>query len=118
MLSGFTNGMGLSIVQTLTNSGYNIEGVTYNVTPTANSCPGDAVPFTVTVFPVADVYSTPSSQAFCSGGSCNLTLASHVARTVLYLDGIGQFGVCDRLLPRKREPGTAGINEFRDTMLR
>ena len=78
-VSGFTNGMGLSIVQTLTNSGYNIEGVTYNVTPTANSCPGDAVPFTVTVFPVADVYSTPSSQAFCSGGSCNLTLASHVA---------------------------------------
>ena len=91
-VTGFTNGMGLSIVQTLTNSGYNIESVTYSVTPTANSCPGDAVPFTVTVFPVADVYSTPSSQAFCSGGSCNLTLASHVAGPSFVWSASGSSG--------------------------
>ena len=66
------------ILQMLTNSGFNLETVTYVVTPTANSCAGNPLTFTVTVFPVADVYFTPAAQAFCSGGTSNLVLASHV----------------------------------------
>ncbi len=78
-VTGFSNNSGLTIVQTLVNSGYNIEGVTYNVTPTANTCAGITVPFMVTVFPVADIYFTPANQTFCSGGMTSLVLASHVA---------------------------------------
>jgi uncharacterized protein (TIGR02145 family) len=78
-VTGYSNGSGLSIVQTLSNTGYNIETVTYTVTPVANTCSGNPVNFTVTVFPVPDVYFTPAAQSFCSGGTTNLFLQSHVA---------------------------------------
>jgi uncharacterized protein (TIGR02145 family) len=78
-VTGFSNSSGPVISQTLTNSGFNLETVTYTVTPTANGCTGNPLVFTVTVFPVPDVYFTPLSQTFCSGGTTNLILASHVA---------------------------------------
>jgi uncharacterized protein (TIGR02145 family) len=62
----------------LTNSGFNIETVTYTVTPHANNCAGDPVSFVVTVFPLADVYFTPPSQTLCSGFTSNIQLLSHV----------------------------------------
>jgi len=80
-VTGFSDGAGPSIVQSLTNTGYNIEAVTYQVTATANSCPGNATPFVVTVFPVADVIFTPNGQAFCSGQTTGINLSSHVAGT-------------------------------------
>jgi uncharacterized protein (TIGR02145 family) len=63
----------------LINSGYNNETVTYYVTPNANGCPGDPTSFTVTVFPVPDVYFTPSSQSICPLQMTNITNNSHVS---------------------------------------
>ena len=77
-VSGYSSGGGPSIIQTLTNSGFNIETVTYTVTPHANNCAGDPVSFVVTVFPLADVYFTPVSQTLCSGVTSNIQLLSHV----------------------------------------
>ena len=65
--------------QTLINSGYNTEAVTYHITPHANGCDGPVADFVVTVFPVADVYFTPASQAVCPLQSCSITNNSHVA---------------------------------------
>jgi uncharacterized protein (TIGR02145 family) len=78
-VSGFAGGTGLSINQTLLNSGFALETVTYAVTPVANSCAGNPVNFLVTVFPVADVFYTPPSQTLCSGMTSNVAIASHVA---------------------------------------
>jgi uncharacterized protein (TIGR02145 family) len=77
-VTGFSGGSGPVILQTLTNSGFNNETVTYTVTPAANGCTGTPLAFTVTVFPVPDVYFTPAGQTFCSGGTTNLQLQSHV----------------------------------------
>ncbi len=74
------------IQQTLINTGYNIENVTYIVTPVANSCSGDTAHFTVTVYPVADVYFTPPSQAICPLQTSNITINSHVAGDIFHLD--------------------------------
>ena len=80
-VTGFLNGAGPLIAQTLTNTGFNIEAVTYQVTPTANGCPGNATPFVVTVFPVANVIFTPNGQSFCSGNMTSVSLSSSVAGT-------------------------------------
>lgn len=64
--------------QTLTNSGFNLETVTYSIIPRANSCNGPAANYTVTVYPVADVYFSPASQAICPGQTTNITNNSHV----------------------------------------
>jgi uncharacterized protein (TIGR02145 family) len=78
-VTGYSNGNGLSIVQTLINTGFNIETVTYSVIPVANGCNGDPVPFTVMVYPIPDVYFFPASQTLCTGSTCNLSILSHVA---------------------------------------
>ena len=78
-VSGFANGTGALIAQTLTNTGWNIETVTYIVTPSANSCSGDTSHFRVTVYPVADAYYTPPTQALCPGQTTNVVIASHVS---------------------------------------
>jgi len=80
-LTGFTNGSGAFINQTITNSGYTIEWVTYQITPAANGCTGPDSNFIVTVFPVADVYFTPNGQSICSATACNILIQSHVAGT-------------------------------------
>jgi uncharacterized protein (TIGR02145 family) len=80
-VSGYSSGGGPTIIQTLTNSGFNIETVTYTVTPHANSCAGNPVSFIVTVFPLADVYFTPPSQTLCSGVTSNIQILSHVTGT-------------------------------------
>jgi len=78
MVNGFSDGSGGQIQQTLINSGFNTETVTYNVTPVANACPGDPASFAVTVFPVPDVYFTPPSQAICPLQASNINNNSHV----------------------------------------
>jgi uncharacterized protein (TIGR02145 family) len=78
-VTGFSAGGAPSIVQTLQNTGFNIETVTYYVTPHANGCPGAVVNFVVTVYPVADLYFTPPAQVLCSGVTSNIGIQSHVA---------------------------------------
>jgi uncharacterized protein (TIGR02145 family) len=79
LVSGYSAGSGLWIQQTLINTGYFVENVTYAVTPVANGCSGDTANFTVTVFPVADVYFTPPSQAICPLQTSGINIHSNVA---------------------------------------
>jgi len=50
-VSGFSPGSGPLIRQVLNNTGYNIETVTYHVSPAANGCPGTAADAAVTIHP-------------------------------------------------------------------
>jgi uncharacterized protein (TIGR02145 family) len=77
-VSGFSNGSGFSIIQTLVNTGFNNESVTYRVAATATACTGDSTDFTVTVFPVPDVFFAPNAQSICPLQSTNITNNSHV----------------------------------------
>jgi uncharacterized protein (TIGR02145 family) len=77
-VSGFANGSGLTIQQTLVNSGFNTESVTYLVSPVASGCQGDAVAFVVTVYPVADAFFTPNGQTICPLQNFTITIGSHV----------------------------------------
>jgi uncharacterized protein (TIGR02145 family) len=81
VVTGYSNGAGPAIVQTLTNSGTNIETVTYQVIATANGCPGPVKVFTVTVFPVPDVIFNPIGQSLCSGVTTSINMSSIVAGT-------------------------------------
>jgi len=78
-LSGATNGNGNFINQTLFNSGFTIDTVTYHITPFNIGCPVTVFDVKVAVYPIPDSWSTPSSQSFCGGGSTLLSLSSHVA---------------------------------------
>jgi len=78
-ITGFSNGTGSSINQTLINSGFNTEVATYSVTATVNGCIGNPAIFTVSVFPVPDAYFTPPSQTICSLQSTNILIKSHAA---------------------------------------
>jgi uncharacterized protein (TIGR02145 family) len=77
-VTGYANGNGSAINQTLINSGFNIENVTYRIAATAVGCTGDSTNFIVTVFPVPDVYFTPSAQTICPLQTTNITNNSHV----------------------------------------
>jgi uncharacterized protein (TIGR02145 family) len=78
-VAGYHDGTGSTIVQTLTNTGFNNESVLYQVTPSVNGCDGLPVSFTVTVFPVPDVYCVPSAQTICANTHCTINLMSHVS---------------------------------------
>jgi uncharacterized protein (TIGR02145 family) len=78
-VTGFSNGAGSSITQTLTNTAFTIESVTYRVAATATGCAGDSTDFIVTVFPVPDVFFTPSAQTICPLQTSNITINSHVS---------------------------------------
>jgi uncharacterized protein (TIGR02145 family) len=78
-ITGYSGGSGSVISQPLINSELNTDTATYIVTPVANTCAGNPAEFTVSVFPVPDVYITPDSESFCPGGTTSLSLSSHVA---------------------------------------
>ena len=88
-LTGYSNGTGSIISQTLVNNGVSEEQVSYAVTPEADGCPGTDSTYIVTVFPVADVLFTPSGQTICSGESSSINLGSHVTGTTFSWTSIG-----------------------------
>jgi gliding motility-associated-like protein len=69
-VSGFTNGNGNSIINTLTTTGLSQGSVTYNVTPTFSGCIGTTIPITVTVNPRPTGYPNYNVTR-CSGISSN-----------------------------------------------
>ncbi|HTX88625.1 MAG TPA: PKD-like domain-containing protein [Bacteroidales bacterium] len=77
-VSGFADGSGSSIIQTLVNTGFVTQTVTYHVTATAGGCTGNPVDYPVTVLPVPDVYFLPSSQSICTGQITGITILSQV----------------------------------------
>ncbi|RNI35165.1 hypothetical protein EFY79_12945, partial [Hanamia caeni] len=50
--------------------------VTFTITPTANSCPGEAITATVLVNPTPTATATNSSQTICSGSAINTMVIS------------------------------------------
>jgi len=80
-VTGYANGAGSIINQTLINQGIREEQVTYVVTPLADGCYGSDSTYIVTVFPVADVIFTPPGQTICSGQNSSITLGSGVNGT-------------------------------------
>jgi uncharacterized protein (TIGR02145 family) len=91
-VTGFTSGSTPPIVNTLVNSGFNIENVNYTVTPNLNGCDGTVAHYIVTVNPVSDVIFTPNGQSFCSGGTTSIALSSHVAGTTFTWTATGSSG--------------------------
>ena len=79
VVTGFFPASGSWLNQTLSNSGFNTEWVTYHITPSANGCPGPVTDFPVTVFPVANVLLNPSYQAICSNTITAVNISSNVA---------------------------------------
>ena len=68
--------------QTLDNTGFNIESVTYHITPTANGCNGAVTDYTVTVYPTPNLSNTPLSKSQCDNLPTGITLTSNVAGTL------------------------------------
>jgi uncharacterized protein (TIGR02145 family) len=91
-VTGYSSGSGSTINQSLANSGFNNETVTYSVTPTVSGCVGSPTNVFVTVFPVADVYFVPNGQSICSGMAPSIGLNSHVAGTSFIWDASGSSG--------------------------
>ena len=82
-LSGFSDNATPSglLDQTLVNSGFTTETVTYQITPHANNCDGPVTDYVVTVYPTADAYFQPPAQTICTGQTTNVDILSHVAGT-------------------------------------
>ncbi len=80
-ISGYSQGSGSLINQSLINSGFTIETVTYHLTPVANGCNGPAADYTVTIYPGSNVYFNPSSQSICSGQMTNIQILSNIPGT-------------------------------------
>jgi uncharacterized protein (TIGR02145 family) len=77
-VSGYGSGTGSVIMQTLQNTGFATEIVTYTVTPTLNGCIGTSSDYQVTVFPKPDVLFTPNTQTICSGLPAGIKMSSDV----------------------------------------
>lgn len=58
------------------NNGFNIETVTYTVTPKANNCNGIPITFDVLVYPKPDMVGLPQVITVCDGGNLNIPLTS------------------------------------------
>ncbi|MBE0646301.1 MAG: hypothetical protein IH596_00800 [Bacteroidales bacterium] len=77
-VSGYGDGSGDVIAQILTNTGFDVETVTYTVTPVAESCLGANTSAQVEVSPVPDVFFNPVTDTVCSGDTIDIFLLSHV----------------------------------------
>lgn len=110
-ITGALNGGGNSIDLTLFNSGFNVETVTYTVTPKFNNCNGTPVSFNVTVNPTPNIVGIPViTPTVCDGAVLNIPLSSSVPGTTFDLSVTDVFnleapGFFDRT-------GVSGINQL------
>ncbi|WP_221412623.1 PKD-like domain-containing protein [Fulvivirga lutimaris] len=74
-VTGASNGGGTSITQQLSNNTNTPGTATYTITPSANSCNGDAVTLIVTVNPTPTL-ATTGDEILCSGESTNIVLTN------------------------------------------
>ena len=76
-VTGFANGSGTSISQTLVNTGTGLGVVTYTYSAIADGCTGPDSSVTVTVNPIAQLSVIPSAgQTICSGETTSLACTS------------------------------------------
>lgn len=78
-VAGYNGGSEPFINQTLTNSGYNIETVTYTIILHSNGCDGNPTIYVVSVYPVPNVLFNPTTQTICSGTQTGINLSSSSA---------------------------------------
>lgn len=91
-LIGFaTSGAG-NILQTITNTGFTTETVTFAITSSANACPGNTASYVVTVYPVPDLSNTPLTKQICSNTQTNINLTSNIAGTLFTWTASGSSG--------------------------
>ena len=67
--TGFSNGTGATILQTLTNTTTSPATVSYTVTPTANGTTGNPITVVVTVYPLPVPTITPTANPVCFGSA-------------------------------------------------
>jgi len=110
-ITGALNGGGNSMDLTLFNSGFNVETVTYTVTPKFNNCNGIPITFNVTVNPTPNITGIPATTpTVCNGDVLNIPLGSNVPGTTFDLAVTDVFnleapGFFDRT-------GVTGINQL------
>lgn len=81
-VTGALPGSGNVINQTLTATGTTSGTVTYNITPSANSCTGTPITVTITVNPRPIINpATPNSQTICAGSGFSIPLTSNISGT-------------------------------------
>ena len=78
----------ITINQTLTNSGYGIDTVTYRLMPFANGCYGDSTDYRVVVFPTPDFSNSPTLQSQCNGDFHPTDPAVQCRQYFLHLEGL------------------------------
>jgi uncharacterized protein (TIGR02145 family) len=78
-VSGYSNGAGNLISQTVTNLGNTLETVTFVVTPTLVGCPGSVSQnFVLSVQPMPTVTNPVRTSSMCSSSTTNITLQPNV----------------------------------------
>jgi hypothetical protein len=82
-VSGFANSINPAnlINQTLVNSGFTTETVTYHLTPHANGCDGPVTDYIVTIYPVPDLSNAPPNKQQCNNQPTNISLTSNIFET-------------------------------------
>ncbi|MFZ1807124.1 MAG: PKD-like domain-containing protein, partial [Cyclobacteriaceae bacterium] len=80
-ITGALNGGGNNLDITLFNSGFNVETVTYTVTPKFNNCDGIPMDIVVTVNPTPNTVGLPATITVCDGATLDVPLSSGVAGT-------------------------------------
>ncbi len=80
-ITGALNGGGNSLDITLFNSGFNVETVTYTVTPKFNNCNGTPTDIVITVNPTPNTTGLPATITVCDGATLNVPITSSVPGT-------------------------------------
>jgi len=78
-ISGFSDGTGSEIIQTLSNISNAPHDVTYTVTPSIDGCIGDPIKVIVTVNPAMDLTVVPAAPVTCSGSNLDITLVGNIS---------------------------------------
>ena len=81
-VTGFTNGNGPTITQTLINTGTNTGVVAYTIHQVSSTCTGNDTIFSIVVRPVPALTNNPLSSEICSRTETNIGLLSNVTGTV------------------------------------
>lgn len=79
--TGFSNGSGDLIFQSVKNTGSAPVTIRYTVTPKLSGCAGTPLVIDVIIDPVADLLAVPPSVNVCYAGTLNVPLTSSVAGT-------------------------------------
>jgi len=89
---GASSGSGNTISHALTTTTVNPGQVTYTITPFADSCTGNPITVTITVYPRPAVTTSSSTLNMCTGGTTNIILSSNTPGTT-YAWTINQNGL-------------------------